>query len=135
MGAYSMRDAVQPKREHGQGALTAAVIGAPFNRDQTEVLHISLEMNEAPHIGLWFNYGAWSGANTPPYFNAGVEPTNFPHDDLSVAPRNPGSTLVPSATSYWRLLVSVESPLPQQSQNRASAPAANRISRRVPSGG
>jgi putative transposase len=32
MGAYSMRDAVQPKKEYRQAALTVAVMGAPFKR-------------------------------------------------------------------------------------------------------
>jgi transposase-like protein len=32
MGAYSMRDEIQPKRKHRRAALTAAVMGAPFKR-------------------------------------------------------------------------------------------------------
>jgi hypothetical protein len=80
------------------------------SRDQTEVLRLSFETRETPHFGLWLNYGAWSGANTPPYFNAGVEPTSFPHDDLSVAARNQSRALAPGTTSHWRLAVSVEGP-------------------------
>ena len=48
------------------------------------------------HIGLWLNYGAWSGANTPPYYNAGVEPTGFPHDDLNASARGQNSQLPPA---------------------------------------
>jgi galactose mutarotase-like enzyme len=83
------------------------------NRDQTEVLCISSQSRQALHVGLWLNYGAWSGANTPPYYNAGVEPTNFPHDDLSVAARSQSSMLAPGATCHWRLVVSIEGPIYQ----------------------
>jgi hypothetical protein len=78
------------------------------NRDQTEVVRLHLEQTHATHIGLWLNYEAWSGANTPPYYNAGVEPTNFPHDDLSVAARDRSSELAPGASCDWELSVSIE---------------------------
>jgi galactose mutarotase-like enzyme len=80
------------------------------NRDQTEALCISFVSHQALHVGLWLNYGAWSGANSPPYYNAGVEPTNFPHDDLNVAARSQSSILAPGAACHWRLVVSIEGP-------------------------
>ena len=41
-----------------------------------------------PYIGLWLNYGAWSGVYTERYYNVGVELTTSPHDDLSDAIRH-----------------------------------------------
>jgi hypothetical protein len=77
------------------------------NRKQTEVLRLSLEASHPSHIGLWLNYGAWSGANTAPYYNAGIEPTTFPHDDLSVAARHDTmAQLGPGATCQWEFSVS-----------------------------
>ncbi len=77
------------------------------NRDKTEVLRFSSALPEAMHVGLWLNYGAWSGANTLPYYNAGVEPTSFPHDDLSVAARRQNSPLPAGATRHWEFSASV----------------------------
>jgi hypothetical protein len=62
-----------------------------------------------PHIGLWLNYGAWSGASTEPYFNIGVEPTTSPHDDLSVAVRHRQNVqLLQGEIHRWQLTVIVE---------------------------
>jgi hypothetical protein len=77
------------------------------NRDQTEFLHLAFELPHAMHIGLWLNFGAWSGAKTTPYYNAGVEPTNFPHDYLNIAARDRISELAPSATCRWEFSVSL----------------------------
>ncbi|VAW34058.1 hypothetical protein MNBD_CHLOROFLEXI01-3457 [hydrothermal vent metagenome] len=30
--------------------------------------------NEITHVGLWMNYGGWSGCGSAPYFNLGLEP-------------------------------------------------------------
>ncbi|MCC7086407.1 MAG: DUF5107 domain-containing protein [Pirellulales bacterium] len=78
------------------------------SRDQTEVLRLHLEQTHATHIGLWLNYNAWSGANTPPYYNAGIEPTNFPHDDLRIATEMRSSELAPGAFCDWELSVSFD---------------------------
>jgi galactose mutarotase-like enzyme len=80
------------------------------NRDQTEILSLSSNQPHAMHIGLWLNYEAWSGASTPAYYNAGVEPTNFPHDDLSVAAREQVTQLLPGSTQRWAVTVSVHRP-------------------------
>jgi Aldose 1-epimerase len=77
------------------------------NGDETEVLCLSLELPHEMHIGLWLNYGAWSGADTPPYYNAGVEPTIFPHDDLNVAALEQAAQLPPGSTLRWVVAVSV----------------------------
>jgi hypothetical protein len=77
------------------------------SRDGKEVLRLSTEAHHASHIGLWLNFGAWSGANTAPYYNAGIEPTNFPHDDLNIAAREPTAQLAPGATRHWTLTISL----------------------------
>ena len=41
--------------------------------------------NEITHIGLWMNYGAWSGSGSEPYFNLGLEPCIGGTDGLSNA--------------------------------------------------
>ena len=77
------------------------------NREQTEILRLSSESLLVRHVGLWLNFRAWTGAATPPYYNAGVEPTTFPHDDLKVAAREHGAQVPPGATLRWDLTVSV----------------------------
>jgi galactose mutarotase-like enzyme len=77
------------------------------NRNRTEVLRLSSETNRASHIGLWLNYGAWSGANGAPYYNAGIEPTTFPADDLNVAASHKTmAQLAPGSTRQWAFTVS-----------------------------
>jgi galactose mutarotase-like enzyme len=77
------------------------------NRNQTEVLRLSSEASHASHIGLWLNYGAWSGANTAPYYNAGIEPATFPADDLNVAASHKTmAQLAPGSTRQWAFTVS-----------------------------
>jgi galactose mutarotase-like enzyme len=77
------------------------------NRSRTEALHLSAETSHALHVGLWLNYGAWSGANTAPYYNAGIEPTTFPADDLNVAASHETmAQLAPGSTRQWAFTVS-----------------------------
>jgi galactose mutarotase-like enzyme len=77
------------------------------SRDRKEVLRLSTGDDHPSHIGLWLNFGAWSGANTAPYYNAGIEPTTYPHDDLKVAAPEPTAQLAPGATRHWTLTVSL----------------------------
>jgi galactose mutarotase-like enzyme len=79
-------------------------------RAQNEALIFYSEPHHASHTGLWLNYGAWSGANTAPYYNAGIEPTTFPHDELKVAAIGQIAQLAPGTTRRWELLVSIEFP-------------------------
>jgi galactose mutarotase-like enzyme len=78
------------------------------NRSQTEALRFSSETNRASHFGLWLNYGAWSGANGAPYYNAGIEPTTFPVDDLNVAVSHKAmAQLAPGSTRQWAFTISL----------------------------
>jgi galactose mutarotase-like enzyme len=59
---------------------------AIVDRKRGEFIRFSL--GKIPYIGLWLNYCAWSGAGTEPYYNAGIEPTTAPRDDLNAAIQN-----------------------------------------------
>lgn len=73
-----------------------------------ERLALSLE-SDASNFALWLNYGGWSGADSPPYFNAGFEPTNVAYDSLADAARDGhAAVLSPGETHQWRLVVEVK---------------------------
>lgn len=80
------------------------------NRERNEVFRLSVDANHPAHFGLWLNFGAWSGANTQPYFNVGIEPTNFPHDDLNAAADDQTAQLAAGATRQWVVTVSIREP-------------------------
>lgn len=73
--------------------------------DNVERLTLSLESNK-PNFALWLNYGGWSGADCPPYFNAGFEPTNVAYDSLAdAASSGNAAVLTPGGVNEWRLVV------------------------------
>jgi hypothetical protein len=81
------------------------------NRGRTEALCLSSKTNRVSQIGLWLNYGAWSGASAAPYYNAGIEPTTFPADDLNVAASHAtAAQLAPSSNQQWAFSVSFRRP-------------------------
>ncbi|MFN3928652.1 MAG: hypothetical protein ACK4OK_03345 [Thermoflexus sp.] len=61
------------------------------------------------HLGLWINAGGWSGADTPPYQNLGLEPSIGAPDDLESAMREWGAfgLLPPLQEVEWSLSVTV----------------------------
>lgn len=70
-----------------------------------ERLALSLE-SYASNFALWLNYGGWSGADIPPYYNAGFEPTNVAYDSLAdAAHHSHAAVLAPGETHQWRLVV------------------------------
>jgi len=74
-----------------------------------ESLRLSFDPAEIPHLGLWLNYGGWSGADTAPYFNAGIEPTTSPCDRLDDALSGQTCKRIPDGESHrWSLTVSLE---------------------------
>ncbi len=56
-------------------------------------------------VGVWINNGAWSGCESEPYFNIGIEPAMLPVDDLSKADNPP--VLHPGQVVEWFLNVSL----------------------------
>lgn len=61
------------------------------------------------HVGLWLNYGGWSGVpGVPPYYNIGLEPCIGAADALPDAVRNhTHGTIPPHETVRWWLLITV----------------------------
>ena len=85
-----------------------------LSEGRDETLTLSFDVDAVPYVGLWLNYGAWTGTNSPPYFNCGVEPTTSPHDDLGEAIRAGDAMLAaPHQTLAWRLILGFRAP-PQQ---------------------
>ena len=77
-------------------------------RSQAEFIRLSFDPIEVPHVGLWLNYGSWSGAGTKPYFNVGIEPTTSLHDDLSVIVARKTAMQLPGGQSRrWQLTAMV----------------------------
>lgn len=57
-----------------------------------------------PWLGLWINNRGWSGCDTEPYLNLGVEPATSPYDSVSEAIRNDSvDWLQPGETKSWSL--------------------------------
>lgn len=76
-----------------------------------EALRLSFDRRDTPYVGLWLNDGGWSGSGSPPYFNLGVEPTNYPGDALRDAVNQNAAAIVPGRGSRtWRLTVSMGAP-------------------------
>ena len=60
--------------------------------------------DEITHVGLWMNYGAWSGSGSEPYFNLGLEPCIGGTDALPDAKALAEYGLLPAkATCSWTL--------------------------------
>ena len=63
-----------------------------------------------PHVGLWLNYGGWSGSpQRPPCYNLGIEPCRGAHEDLTSAIEDWDSvfTLPPRGNHQWQLRVTI----------------------------
>ncbi len=60
--------------------------------------------NKITHVGLWMNYGKWSGSGSPPYFNLGLEPCIGGADALPKAKGLGEYALLPAKqTRSWTL--------------------------------
>ncbi|MBK9232203.1 MAG: hypothetical protein WAV79_10375 [Anaerolineae bacterium] len=73
-------------------------------------LRFEFDVRVTPFVGLWLNYGGWSGAGSAPYYNLGLEPCSGMPDDLASAVDpawNAFSTVAAHSTLTWRLRVHV----------------------------
>jgi galactose mutarotase-like enzyme len=71
-----------------------------------ERLQFAFDPAIIPHIGMWMNFAAWSGADTPPYFNIGIEPASCNSDNLEQAFLcGNASILQPGHNLRWKLSV------------------------------
>jgi len=69
-------------------------------------LRLTVQSDRRHHIGLWLNYGGWSGGGSPPYFNVGVEPTTTPGERLDDSITAGGAAMVRAgATRHWSVQV------------------------------
>jgi hypothetical protein len=79
--------------------------------DGGEALRFHFDPREIPFVGLWTNYGGWSGAGTAPYFNLAIEPSIGDADSLADArARGTAGLLAPRARRTWRVALELTSP-------------------------
>ena len=73
-------------------------------------LRFEFDPTDVPFVGLWLNYGSWSGAGSAPYFNLGLEPCTGMPDDLAnaVDPAwNAFATVAGRSTRTWSVRVHI----------------------------
>lgn len=73
-----------------------------------DMLRYGFDVKDIPFVGLWQNYGGWSGnASFAPYYNLGIEPCSGMPDSLQTAQVwTTCPTLPPYQTSTWALTIS-----------------------------
>jgi len=82
----------------GVVALEDAAVGAG--------IRMRFDPAEDTHVGLWLNYGGWSGVpGADPYFNLAIEPCIGAQDDLALAVHRfrEHGTIPPLGQRKWRL--------------------------------
>lgn len=74
-----------------------------------ESISIEYDERELPWLGLWINKRAWSGCDSAPYLNLGLEPGTAPYDFLTNAVSNGAAkTLDPGESRSWALVVNLK---------------------------
>jgi len=63
---------------------TPGVVGV-HTAEGKECLTIRYDQNKFPWMGLWINKHGWSGNDSAPYLNLGIEPSTAPCDNLAKA--------------------------------------------------
>jgi len=76
--------------------------------DGRESFNMMYDPGELPWLGLWLNKNAWSGCDSEPYLNLGLEPATTPYDKLSDAvAQDHVDILKPGKSKNWRLSISL----------------------------
>ena len=76
----------------------------------SEQITIRSDAEQLPWTGLWINNGAWSGCDSEPYINLGIEPATTPYDCINEAIENDAVTwLQPGEEKRWSLAVELSS--------------------------
>jgi hypothetical protein len=78
--------------------------------DDKEGFRFTFDLEEIRHVAMWLNFGAWSGTDSPNYFNMGFEPAIGPCDHIDVAVRDKAcaAEIAPKGTSSWSLGISLD---------------------------
>jgi len=77
--------------------------------DGAESLYRQYDLRSLPGLGVWINNNAWSGCNSAPYLNLGIEPATTAHDSLADAVRFAEvDNLGPGESKTWFLTVSLK---------------------------
>jgi galactose mutarotase-like enzyme len=74
--------------------------------DRHSELRMQFDPEEVTHVGLWMNFGGWSGVpGAPAYYNLGLEPCIGAQDDLAIAHHQYKETgvLPPMGRKTWQL--------------------------------
>ena len=69
-------------------------------------LRLQFDPSEVTHMGLWLNYGGWSGVpGAAPYYNVAIEPAIGAQDDLALAVKhyNEYGELPPHGRQAWQV--------------------------------
>lgn len=78
--------------------------------DSKQRLALHYDPQELPWLGLWINNGGWSGCDSEPYLNLGLEPTTAAFDCVAQAMDDGAiSWLQPGETRGWALAVEMHS--------------------------
>lgn len=79
-------------------------------RDSTDKLNVRYDPIELPWLGLWINNDGWSGCDSKPYRNLGIEPATAAFDSISTAIED-GSLawLQPEERREWAISVDFQS--------------------------
>jgi galactose mutarotase-like enzyme len=76
--------------------------------DDNEIFCISYDPEKLPWLGLWVNKNGWSGCDSEPYLNLGMEPSSSSHDTLAGAIGSDQVNLVqPGKSISWSLSISL----------------------------
>ena len=74
-------------------------------------LRMQFDPTEVTHLGMWLNYGGWSGVHgAPPYYNVAIEPCIGAQDDLALAVKHfkEHGMLPPNGRRAWQLEVKLK---------------------------
>lgn len=99
----------------GEDGFTMKLFSGPLRqgrvglRRECETLQIGFDPRTVPYVAMWLNYGMWSGAGTPPYFNVVIEPSIGDADSLreALADRDTAVHLPAGQTMRWELEISL----------------------------
>ena len=95
-----------PEQKSFVTKLFAAPLGEGWAglRAGDETLRFGFNTGAISCVAMWLNYGAWTGAGTPNYFNAVIEPSIGDADSLNESiERGTSCWLAPGESKDWQL--------------------------------